>query len=120
MQDGTSALLTGEDGICLLQQYTEQLTEIKAESTDIRRSLLTFEVEDDSERGLLLNHIERNIFDLSLAIKKLLRAHDPSSMPDPSGVKLPKLDVPTFDGNILNWKTFWDNLMYPCILELTL
>ncbi len=112
MQDGTSALPTGEDGICLLQQYTEQLTETKAESTDICRSLLTFEVEDDSELGLLLNHIERNIlFDLSLAIKKLLRAHDPpsiSSMPDPSEVKLSKLDVPTFDGNILNWKAFWE------------
>ena len=27
---------------------------------------------------------------------------------DSKGVKLPKLDVPTFDGNILNWKCFWE------------
>ena len=24
------------------------------------------------------------------------------------GVKLPKIDVPTFDGNILNWQSFWE------------
>ena len=27
---------------------------------------------------------------------------------DGTGVKLPKLDVPTFDGNIIHWKQFWD------------
>ena len=33
-----------------------------------------------------------------------------STIPSSSGqgVKLPKLDVPTFDGNILNWTTFWE------------
>ena len=29
-------------------------------------------------------------------------------MADGSGVRLPKLSVPTFDGNILNWRQFWD------------
>ena len=24
------------------------------------------------------------------------------------GVKLPKLDVPTFDGNLIHWKQFWE------------
>lgn len=27
---------------------------------------------------------------------------------DGKGVKLPKLDVPTFNGNILNWRSFWE------------
>lgn len=27
---------------------------------------------------------------------------------DGTGVKLPKLDVPVFDGNIIHWKQFWD------------
>ena len=57
--------------------------------------------------------VEKGVFDCSLQIKKLLRTHatpssTPSSTPDSSGVKLPKLDVPTFDGNLLNWKTFWE------------
>ena len=32
----------------------------------------------------------------------------PSTSSSREGVKLPKLDVPSFDGNILNWKSFWD------------
>ena len=27
---------------------------------------------------------------------------------DSRGVKLPKLDVPVFNGNILHWSTFWE------------
>ena len=26
---------------------------------------------------------------------------------DTAGIRLPKISVPTFDGNILNWTTFW-------------
>ena len=32
----------------------------------------------------------------------------PSTSSSREGVKLPKLDVPSFDRNILNWETFWD------------
>ena len=32
----------------------------------------------------------------------------PTLSSDEKGVKLPKLDVPTFDGNILNWRSFWE------------
>ena len=37
--------------------------------------------------------------------------HEPAPAPahsDSKGVKLPKLDVPTFDGNIHKWKCFWE------------
>ena len=30
---------------------------------------------------------------------------------DSSGLNLPKLDTPTFDGNIINWKQFWDQFV---------
>ena len=26
-------------------------------------------------------------------------------------MRLPKLDVPTFDGDILNWMTFWEQFL---------
>ena len=32
----------------------------------------------------------------------------PTSTPTCEGIKLPKIDVPSFDGNILHWQTFWD------------
>ena len=27
---------------------------------------------------------------------------------DMSGIKLPRIKIPTFDGNILNWRIFWE------------
>lgn len=42
----------------------------------------------------------------------MLQLLDPStppvSTPDAKGVRLPKIDVPTFNGHILTWKTFWE------------
>ena len=101
---GASALPSVDDRICLIHQYQEQLSEFKAEFAVIRCSLFRFDLEDPSELNVLLTAIERRLFDCSLEIKKLLYVHAPpsSSSLDPNGVKLPKLDVPTFDGSILN------------------
>ena len=40
---------------------------------------------------------------------KSLYPHTESSdeTPHNPGVRLPKVDVPTFNGDILNWRTFW-------------
>ena len=41
-------------------------------------------------------------------MKYLLNEPSSSSvMPKATGVKLPKIAVPTFNGNILNWTDFW-------------
>ena len=96
--------------VCLIQQCEEQLSEYKKDFTDVRRSLLPFDVEDTSELGLLLARIEKALFDCALDARKLRHSRDFSStsLPDSRGVKLPKLDVPSFDGNMLNWRTFWE------------
>ena len=46
-------------------------------------------------------------------MKQLL--HEQTSSPKLSGVchattgvKLPKISIPTFDGNIMNWSSFWE------------
>lgn len=60
--------------------------------------------------------LDKEIFDSGFHVKKLLftppaRPLDldsPAEPPRSKGVKLPKVDVPTFDGNILNWQTFWE------------
>ena len=59
-------------------------------------------------------NLEKGVFDCSLKIKKLLSmnastATTPVTPPiDFKGVKLPKLDVPTFDGQVVNWRSFWE------------
>ena len=53
------------------------------------------------------------LFDCGLRVKKLLYPSNlpseiPSESTDNKGVKLPKFDVPTFDGNLINWQSFWE------------
>lgn len=50
--------------------------------------------------------IEKRIFDTSLQVRKLLQPTPGAT--SGKGIKLPKLEVPTFDGNILNWQSFWE------------
>ena len=59
----------------------------------------------DKEAKLL-----KALFDLSVQIKRLLHDQLSSSsmMENEGGVKLPKIYVPTFDGNILHGTTFWE------------
>ena len=56
-------------------------------------------------------YLEGMIFDDSLKLKRMLKALEKasiSSSSDNQGVKLPKIDVPVFTGNILHWKMFWE------------
>ena len=39
-------------------------------------------------------------------------SHWTSSNSDGGEVKLSKFDVPTFDGNLLSWKSFWEEFWY--------
>ncbi len=44
-----------------------------------------------------------------MKIRRLLQNHTKTSpTTSEGGVKLPKLDVPSFDGNLINWKPFWE------------
>ena len=59
-----------------------------------------------------MTDLDKQIFDCSLQVKKLLNspttpADKPSESANSKGGKLPKLNVPAFDGNLLNWQTFW-------------
>ncbi len=69
---------------------------------------------DESDKLFgLQDMLESQVFDCSVKIKKLLspactKSEKSSAPPEQKGVRLPKLDVPTFDGNLLNWRSFWE------------
>ena len=74
---------------------------------------MSLDLEESDELSTLQATLEGEIFDCSLRVKKLLLASthksgSPTSSSDGKGVKLPKLDVPMFDGNILHWRSFWE------------
>ena len=58
--------------------------------------------------------ISNGTFNICLKIRRLLSSSIPvASIPvaEPAGesmIRLPKIDVPKFNGNITNWPTFWE------------
>ena len=102
-----------EDGkeIHLLHLYQEHLADLKRELSELRNEILT--ITADVSDPLMSNSQkqEDNIFTMSVRVKKLL--FDPvtgpvsTTTPESRAVKLPKIDVPAFDGELLHWETFW-------------
>ena len=107
------SLSGGPDDVCLLHQYEEQLHDLKVELGDICSILLSLDIEESDQLYTSQTQLDKELFDCSLKIKRLLypsgQALDSTlPSPDSKGVKLPKLDVPKFDGNIINWTTLWE------------
>lgn len=95
---------------CLLHQYEERLSGLETELQDVSRGILSLE-HDDADLSRQESAIAESLFDVRLRIKRLLSsASKPTSSPvvEEGGVKLPKLSVPTFDGDVVNWKSFWE------------
>ena len=94
---------------CLLRQLEEETVLLKAELADTGRTITTLETGGDALLELEAT-LNKNLFDLGLQIKRLIAevTVEKSTPGVVSGVKLPRIDVPTFDGNILNWGIFWE------------
>ena len=90
---------------CLLEQYDEQLNGFRLEVFDVTRSILSLDG-DVSELSESEASISKIIFDTSLQIRRSLQM--PVSIAPTEGIKLPKIDVPTFNGDIMNWRNFWE------------
>ena len=111
---GLSSLPDAPDDVVLLHQYEEQLVESKTELGEIRNQLYTLDLEDSDDLNALQATIEQEVFDRSLDVKKHLLSRataipvPPAAPSAAKGVRLPKIDVPTFDGNLLHWNQFWE------------
>ena len=107
----SDSLTSSVEYVHLLQQYHEQLTDFKTELGSIRQAVLTAGVDSSDDLFSTISYLDKGMFDATLKIKKLLcPSKDGASVPHDTthGVKLPKLDVPTFNGDILKWITFWE------------
>ena len=109
-ESGLSVLSEDHDDSSLLEQLMEQLADHKRELSTIHEDLISLDLENNHE--LVTQHIalERLQFECSHKIKKLTSTTSKTNAPvaDCNGVRLPKLDVPTFDGDVLHWSQFWE------------
>lgn len=94
------------DDVYLLQQHTEQLTDCKKELASIYEELVSLDLEDDDGLFILHEGLEKLRFACGHKVRKHLSSHSASApVADGKGLKLPKLEVPTFDGDVLQ---FWE------------
>ena len=85
------------DSACTLEQYAEQIADIKVEMKDICTCILNIELTGDDPITGTQNAIEQMIFRCSVAIRKRLRASTDTvtreavtTTPKTPGAKLPK------------------------------
>ena len=93
---------------CLAQHLGESIGELKSELVDITRGLSLLE-SDDATLSEWATRLKDTLSDSSLRLKRLqFDQASGTTAATVSAVKLPKLEVPTFDGNIMNWAAFWE------------
>ena len=89
----------------------QETTGFKRDLAALYDELISKDVPEDDELSVAHSALEVELSDIASKAKGLLAAAPSKTShpaPDSSGVKLPKLDLPVFDGNIIHWKQFWD------------
>lgn len=100
----------------VVEQYQEQASDLKKELA-VRQNVMSSCTprESDALINTTVVDIDKLLFDVGLSLRKApvkapaaigKTTTDPS--PERKTIKLPRLDIPTFDGNILHWLTFWE------------
>ena len=90
-----------------MKQYEDRLIELKVELSDITREITNLDG-DDEDLSSRKRDLRAKILDKDLKLKQLLYHSTTSTPPQAGGLKLPKLEVPSFDGNFVHWSTFWE------------
>ena len=110
-----SSLPYGADGVATLHHYAEQLAEFGREAADVRGVLYSLDLSESDELTVLQAEVEKILSVTSIESKRRLSimtsatSHTAASGPlESRGVKLPRIEVPTFDGNLLHWMRFWE------------
>ena len=106
------APLTGKDGeIHFIRQYEHEISEMKRELSDIYDSVLQLKLEESHSLCVLHSTLKREMFESSLKVKELrykITVATSEAVGSGAHVRLPKLGTPKFDGNLLNWRVFWE------------
>ena len=91
-----------------LNQLSEELSDYKSDLANLYEDLATKDIADDDELFTEHSRLERKFSSVSQKIKPLLTTPSTAAPAEASGAKLPRLEVPSFDGNLIHWKQFWD------------
>ena len=90
---------------CRLEQHEEQICGLKSELADVSHNMATLD-KDDTGLADRKSAILKAIFNMHLQIRRLLQMFAPASLQEV--IKLLKSNVSTFKGDIMEWRTFWE------------
>ena len=111
------SLTATSDDMCLIQLNQDEIKAHKTELSDVRKELMKLDLGDDDELLVDVAMAEKALFNCSLELRRLIQSSQEMNISKScagtesntnKGVKLPRIEVPTFDGNILHWRTFWE------------
>ena len=110
--DDALSSTSSDPDVSLWEQHSEQLADYKKKLTPVYEELVHLDLEEDDDLFILHSKLEKLHFALAVKVRKLLSSFTSSTTSstafDGKGVKLPKLDVPTFGGDVLQWRQFWE------------
>ena len=92
---------------CAIEQCRDQVSDCKEELSKVRNEFLTLQIDDSDELCHQQTRLEEGILVLDLKIRKLLQPVITDSK-DSNNVRLPKLEIPSFSGDLLDWRSFWE------------
>ena len=97
----------------LYGSWRKKFADLMSELRSITPELASLDLPrpDDDELMKLEKSMRENIYNCCLKAKHLLSAKPTTvttSTTDAMVVKLPKIDVPHFNGNIVSWHSFWE------------
>ena len=97
-----------------IEQYDEQINGFKFELFDVSRSILSLD-EDTPGLAEQESRLSQLIFDTPLQRRQLLRTPAPVAYIE--SIKVSKIDVPRFDGDMMTGIASGNNMRYPSIQE---
>ena len=94
----------------VLMQCQEEATDFKQDLAVLYDDLVINDIDEKDDLSIEHSELEVELSQVASKIKGMLTGTPAGThaASDVSGVRLPKLDVPTFDGNIIHWKQFWE------------
>lgn len=115
VNDAVGALTGDAKDVHRLRLHEEQLGDNKKDLSAVKVELMSLDPAEADELVTKQTELEQLLFDCSLKIRELLARASTSttsaSHTESPGLKLPKLDVPTFSRNILQWRNFWEQFV---------
>ena len=106
--DRVATYLDGTPDRIELNQCQEELSDYKRDLAALYEDLVTRDIADDDELFRQHSLLERKLSAVSQKLKGML-PHPPLLRQQQELLASnPKLQVPSFDGNLIHWRQFWD------------